>query len=438
MAEETSLITPQRVEQGRWIYCAWKYLRAFPVAQIPVAFEATALAGKACDLLGRMRQLAPYTLTSLLPLARDAGISRRELSETLVPVLGALGILSVERRVGAVASVKALVISQDDVMDQTARIWEHLDPDPVERGALVVLQATATLPLEREEATQACEEAGLSGQQAEQAVELALAHQLVLTRYVADFGAEFLYNDFLWGENIERTVRALAALPSQVREGLRSLLEELHEHEGRPTNELESASPDLAQLAVTRGLIDATEITTADNRKATFHFTPRFRGFGVSREIAPDALDQVKLVIASFAFSTRYARYKLRNPEVFLDSLIDRGYAGKASPIATDYGALERQKIVDVEPVLRGSDRYRFRALKKDTLIEARDTMRAGALLVPSPRGLAGGGFYREPQSFTDPVKVRQELARESGKRPLYDAELLAAIRDAAQQDTFK
>jgi hypothetical protein len=99
---------------------------------------------------------------------------------------------------------------------------------------------------------------------------------------------------------------------------------------------------------------------------------------------------------------------------------------------------MERQKIVDVEPTNPGSSRYRFRALKLDTLIEARDTMRAGALLVPNPKGRAGGSSLLEPQGFSDPVATRQRLAREVGGRPLHDQALLAAIRDAAQQDRFR
>jgi hypothetical protein len=99
---------------------------------------------------------------------------------------------------------------------------------------------------------------------------------------------------------------------------------------------------------------------------------------------------------------------------------------------------MERQKIVDVEPTAPGSTRFRFHALKRDTLVEARDTMRAGALLRPVPGGLAGGASLREPQRFSDPVATRQRLAREVGGRPLHDQALLAAIRDAAHQDRFR
>jgi hypothetical protein len=433
----TGLISAPRVELGRWVYSAWKHLRGYS-AQTAATFEATVLAGKCCDLLGRMREVGTHSTKTLLPLAKDAGLARNELTNTVLPLLQTLGIVQVDLSGTKIVGVRAFVLSQDDVMDQVGRIWEALDPEPAERAAICVLAETANLPLTRDEATEACVRAGISEVDAAVGIELALAHDLVREMHVADFDADFLYNDFLWGENIQHISSALAALPADRRDALRSLMEELHEHEGRPVEEIESAAPDLVKLAATHGLIDATEITTALGKTATFHFTPRFRGFGVSRDDVPDVLDQVKLVVASFAFSTRYARFKLSDPDRFLSRLIEDGYAGNASPIGTDYGAMERQKIVNVEPTSPGSSRHRFRAVKRDTLIEARDTMRAGALLLPtSSSGRAGGRSLLEPRSFSDPVATRQRFAREAGERPLHSQALLAAIRDAAQQDHF-
>ena len=400
------MISAERVEQGRWIYSAWKHLKQYTAVDTAAAFEATILTGKMGDLLGRMRRLAAYPVTALEPLARDARIPKRELLQVVIPAFESLGIFRVERQGQEVRQVQAFVLSQDDVMDQIARIWAHLAPEPDERGSLSLLRVTATMPVTREEALAALVKESLTEEQAAHALELALAHELVRERHVAEHNSDFVFNDFLWGENIDRTTDALAVLPSNIREGLRSLLAELHQHEGRPLAEIQSASPDLVRLAVAHGLVEATQITTADGKQATFHFTPRFRGFGVSRNEIPDVLDQVKLVISSFAFSTRYARYRLRDPDVFLDRLIERGNAGNASPIGTDYGAMEKQKIVNVEPVAPGAARFRFRVVKKDALVEARDTVRSGALLLPSPRG-SGANFLREPQSFIDPVATR-------------------------------
>ncbi len=359
--------------------------------------------------------------------------------DTLIPVLESLQILQAERnQAGQLVQVRPVVLNEDDVMEQAARLWSHLQPQPDERGALLILRAVASLPRTEEEALSACTSDGLTEPEARLALELAVGHALVSKHHVSDFNCDFFYNDFLWGTNINRTVSALAALPTSVRENLRSLLDELHKNEGRPLHRIESADPDLVELAVRQGIIERTEITTESGKKGTFHFTPRFQGFGVTSEDLPDVLDQVRLVIASFAFATHYARYRLRSPEVFIEALIDRGYAGNATPIGTDYGALEKQKIVSVEPVSEGSKRFRFVALKKDSLVTALDTMRSGSLLSAVPGTSSTGHSLLQPRSFTDPVSTRLRLGENAENMPLYQEKLLAAVRDAAQQDKFQ
>ncbi|HEY1855410.1 MAG TPA: hypothetical protein VGG40_12570 [Solirubrobacterales bacterium] len=376
-------------------------------------------------------------MNHLLPLAQDAGISNRELRDTLLPVLDALGIVQVERdSADRVRFVRPLVIDEDDVVSQAARVWRHLDPQPSERGALHILRDVASLPRTEEEIVRSCAEIGLTEDEAALALELAETRALVLRRHVSDFDCDFLYNDFLWGEDIDRTAKALSALPRDVRENLRSLLDELHQNEGRPLKDIESAPKGLVELAVREGIIERTEIVTESGKRGSFHFTPRFQGFGVAREDVPDVLDQVRLVIASFAFATHYARYKLDNPERFLEVLIDSGHAGNASPIATDYGALEKQKIVSVEPVAEGSKRFRFTAVKKDALLTALDTMRAGSILRQSAGSSSGNGLL-QPREFSDPVATRLRLGQEAADARLHQDRLLAAVRDAAQQDKF-
>ena len=318
-------------------------------------------------------------------------------------------------------------------MDQTARVWRELLPSPEEQGAIALLEAAANLPLTKDEALACCVAEGLDDHAAERALELAGAHDLLRVHHVADFNADFYYNDFLWGETIAGTATALAGLKSDIRADLRALLDEVSSHEGRPAAEIESVSSDVLNLAVAQGIIDSTRIRTAEGRTADFHFSPRFRGFGISRDDLPDVLDQVKLVISSFAFGTRFARYKLRDPEVFLNSLIRRGFAGDASPIGTDYGAMERQQIVQVEPTGKAG-RFQFRVVKRDALIEGRDAMKAGALLVPQA-GSGGAESLREPQGFEDAIATRK--ARRSGPMQLHDEALLGAIRDAAQRPRF-
>jgi hypothetical protein len=432
-----NVITVADVERGRWLFSAWKHLRTFQ-ADHTVRFEATVLAGKAADLLGRLRGLQHYSIAHVVPLAKDAGITGRELRDTLLPTLEGLGILQIERdSANRIRTLRAVIIGEDDVMAQAARVWDYLDPEVAERGALICLREVAALPRTEDELVEACEAAGLDGPGAKLGLELAEGHGLVMRTHVGELGGDFLYNDFLWGEDIQRTTRALAALPSDMRDNMRSLLDELHQNEGRPLKAIESASPDLIEMAVANGLIERAEIVTATGKTGSFHFTPRFKGFGVARDDVPDALDQIRLVIASFAFAAHYAQYRLNSPEVFLESLIDKGYAGNASPIGTDYGALEKQKIVDVQPIRPGAARYRFVALKTDSLVAALDTMRAGALLRPGSGSGSGSGLL-QPREFADPVATRLRLGQRAEQAPQYQETLLAAVRDAAQQDRFR
>jgi hypothetical protein len=109
-------ISPAGVDLGRWVYSAWKHLRTFDQRAI-TSFEATSLAGRACDLLGRMRLLVAYSPSALRPLYSDAGITRSEFSNILLPLLEGLGIFQVTRYPdNRVYSIQAVVLSQADVM----------------------------------------------------------------------------------------------------------------------------------------------------------------------------------------------------------------------------------------------------------------------------------------------------------------------------------
>lgn len=96
VAMSSELINAQRVELGRWVYSSWKHLRGYS-AQTTATFEATVLAGKCCDLLGRLRELGTMSMAALTPLARDAGFARTELTSIALPLLDQLGIVQVAR-----------------------------------------------------------------------------------------------------------------------------------------------------------------------------------------------------------------------------------------------------------------------------------------------------------------------------------------------------
>lgn len=88
-----------------------------------------------------------------------------------------------------------------------------------------------------------------------------------------------------------------------------------------------------------------------------------------------DHFDPVKMTIANFRFGEYYSKKsRLRSLDDFLSSMLDRGYAGWAQAIGTDYHNLEKAGIVKVRRI--SGNRYRFWMLKKDVIEDARDIIR--------------------------------------------------------------
>lgn len=97
-----------------------------------------------------------------------------------------------------------------------------------------------------------------------------------------------------------------------------------------------------------------------------------------------DHFDLVKTTIANFRFGEYYSnKTKLRSLDEFLSSMLDRGYAGWAEPIGTDYHALEKAGIVEVRRI--SGNNFRFWMVKRDVIEDARDIVR-GIIPIQSDR----------------------------------------------------
>lgn len=98
-----------------------------------------------------------------------------------------------------------------------------------------------------------------------------------------------------------------------------------------------------------------------------------------------DHLDLVKKTLSNFRFGERYAKWTLIDIEKFLSSLLDRGYAGKATPIGTDYRNLEVSGVVKVQKIPGDRyERYRFWLLKRDIIEDALNIVRGNIPLTKS------------------------------------------------------
>ena len=132
------------------------------------------------------------------------------------------------------------------------------------------------------------------------------------------------------------------------------------------------------------------------------------RKFLFSADLLPkredvDNFDMVKSTLANFRFGEYYSvGANLFSVEKFLQSLLDRGYAGAATPIGTDYNELETRQIVRVEPI-SGTGKYRFWLLKRDVVEDALSVLKG---YVPIKENAVRGG----PGGIESVVKSRGDL----------------------------
>ena len=97
-----------------------------------------------------------------------------------------------------------------------------------------------------------------------------------------------------------------------------------------------------------------------------------------------DHFDLVKMTLANFRFGEYYSKKtRLYNLHLFFGRLLDRGYAGSAEAIGTDYHNLEKNGIVRVEKI--DTNNYRFWLLKRDVIEDANNIIK-GAIPFHSSR----------------------------------------------------
>lgn len=147
----------------------------------------------------------------------------------------------------------------------------------------------------------------------------------------------------------------------------------LHENPGNPlpvVSQYLKTDRVTLDLLAKYGILEPLKLDVRGDRK-NYLFSPQST---LNRD-DKDHFDLVKTTIANFRFGEYYStKTRLRSLDEFLSSMLDRGYAGWAEPIGTDYHALEKVGIVRVRRI--SGSKYRFWMLKKDVIEDARDIVR--------------------------------------------------------------
>ena len=415
---------------GRWIFAIGKHIAKFTTNAAVARLYATQQAARHGDLLLRIRKADRVTADKLFALALDCGIARQVLA------LGALvdaGLVVPHPDSNRVEYIDERIFTEDALFRAVAELFNHWGPEPVECALIDLTEMLSGLPLNDEEVFSHMAEKGHDEDITRDAMDIASGFHLLDRKRVGDFGMELNYNDYLWGHKIERIGPILASLGTQQTTALLALMEEIHQAQGAPLDRLTAAPAQIVKLAAQTGIIDTVTIQTASGRDKTFSFSPHFYGVqaGPANPLLIDTADQVKLVVASIEYGQRYSEdFRLRDPQAFLNKLIETGSAGNATPIRRDYILLEKQGIVRTEAT--SGSKARFILQKDDIVIAARDIMASGD---PFGAGSLDPRFLAQQTGFETPEGNRLTgFGVDAPSIASLETDMLAAIREDVQK----
>ncbi|WP_223256925.1 hypothetical protein [Arthrobacter globiformis] len=346
----------------------------------------------------------------------------------VVKTLEALGWVDVHRDAkGEATAVVETIPAPNDLVAASERVLNVLMAGPMERAALAVLRATTIQPLVMTDVLDAAYAAeGVSSlpETAEDAVRH-LMHTGLVREVLADDGRTVLYNPNVWTQGDAVIRSALKAADAHGTKEVGALLEELATNPGMPESQVTSTEKKWINFAVSQGLVQRSVIQTSEGQERGFLFTPHL-GRDPFGGTAGDASGQVRQLVGSMIYAATFAAYRLRDPAVFLRALINRGIAGNASSIGTDYPMLEKAGIVRVVDG-HSSNRYQLELLQTDV---AEDALKVLTAREASGSGGHNAASLEGQRSYVHVDRERAKIALTTDRDQAEEARLIAALRE--------
>ena len=392
------------------------------------ALERLEFAGWVFDFSFRLRGSTTSSAIRAQAIGLDIGLGPRTLKE-VVGTMETLQWISIIRdEEGQPVSITESIPAPGDLILAAPRLLDILLAGPVERAALALLRATTLQPLLVSEALQTAATAeGVQGHdEAAEAAVRHLTHTGLVRRVNSEDGREVLYNPNVWTQSEQAVAEAaLRAADARATNEVRDLLEEVALNPGLPESHVKATEQRWVDFAVSQNLVQRSVIQTSEGSEKGFLFTPHLRRdpFGGT---AGDASGHVRQLVGSMIYAATFAEYKLDSPEVFLRALINRGVAGNATPIGTDYPMLEKAGVVKVVAGT-GTGRYRLHLLQSEVAEDALKMLDAREGTGTEKADIAA---LRAQRSYIHVEQERARLALTTDVDEIEQARLIAALRE--------
>lgn len=308
----------------------------------------TMLIGKAASLASHLRGIQVVEdYDALKVLASKLGITSTEL----VTVLNILQEVELIRIVGSSRKpekIEILISVFEDAYQLLGEKWKDDNPDEFERKVVQIVNDLASKSIKISSLFDVYdleqEDYGVISQ-------IGVAGGFLDSFKSSD--EEILFSPIYMEENPKKILELLNQYKD---EDVQKALKLLKSKPGFPVKDLNNIENDVLVGLMSSNVLQTPAIT-ASGGKVNFIFTP------FTEVEDKEMLRQARNVVSAVRYGEKFSAYsELRNPSLFLQTLIDRGYIGKTphSDIEAQYGVLRDNGLGRIEEVGSNSGRYRF------------------------------------------------------------------------------
>jgi hypothetical protein len=419
--------------EGLRIISVAKALEAFQRGDPHISqyFGATLLSGHAGLFLSSLRSHLKMKARKFRALAAAAHIEAPLLKTVVVPWLKE-GAFIEGNPFDDTADIDCNVLDHDAVLSGTSGLFRSLDPTPEELAVMGIVDLGVQMPQLQ---SQILATKGLGDEQViTRATGLAKAYKIVNVLEGPGISEPVIYSPLIWGDNISKAGKALSHLNPDRRETLLALINMIRTYQGMPRVTaahwvMQNGQPDLVDFAVGVGLLDQTQITSADGQTREFLTTPHIYGeLAVTQ--GKDVCDRIRLFLDSIRHGEYFGDWytgKITDPARLLSKLIDKHQIGPCTAIGRDYQLVEKAGIVNVKPSTSKSGQFVMELVQKDTVQLVRDIViqKSPALsAAPARSGMCSQSDFVSSEATRAKIGDRPERIREA------EHEMLRQLRE--------
>jgi len=376
-------------------------------------YRATLPASRMARLLVSLQGQDVIPIPAVESIAhKEVGIASLELHRTYLPLFQDWGFIRVyEDR------IEEDVKSRESVLTRVEKFWEESNPHPVEELSVKLFDSAALAPQHSDIVQR------LVDNYKSEISTSAFTHLReggLVDKFTYE-NANWYYSPEIFGENYPAVIKFVSS-HKEKRADVYSIIETVLGDQGIPHDLLcQVGLGVLIDQIVGAGLLMGYPLSIGKSSQV-FYFTPDLRN-RFEREGRGDKFELIKTGISHFQFAHRMANKKTGrlkfSPYVLLDRLLEKGVAGNATAIGTDYYLLVQKGLVKTEPT--SGTRYRFLLPDSKEKISDLQTIRDSfrdKWVVPkidiSVMGIPSGALPGDSIAYrSKKVVAGRELARE-------------------------